>query len=103
MVAACDIDLGRAKALAQELPGDVVATASAESALAADGVDLAFISTIHSALAPLTVLALEAGCHVFVEKPGVHRLDALARGSRRRTAQKPTRAGRVQPPVPPRS
>jgi predicted dehydrogenase len=77
VLAVCDVERDRAVALAEALPGHVVATDTPDSALATDGVDLAVISTLHNALAPLTVLALDAQCHVLVEKPGAAGLSAL--------------------------
>lgn len=77
MLAVCDVERDRALALAASLPSDVVVTDTAEAALATDGVELAVISTIHNALAPLTLLAIDAGCHVIVEKPGAAGLNAL--------------------------
>ncbi len=76
--AVCDIERDRAVALAASLPGDVVVTESPEEALSTHGVELAVVSATHRALAPLTLAALDAGCHVLVEKPGANGIDALA-------------------------
>jgi predicted dehydrogenase len=64
-----DIDAARADAFARSVTPSPHVAQSPEEALAGD-VDLAIIATYHRDLAPLACLALEAGCHVLVEKPG---------------------------------
>jgi predicted dehydrogenase len=64
-----DPKVERAAKLAAAVPGCAVA-ASAEEALASPGVDLVIVATPHRMLAPLACSALDAGCHVLVEKPG---------------------------------
>jgi len=57
------------------------ATTDFEAVLSADDVDLVLISTRHDLHAPLALRALEAGKHVFVEKPlalTAEELDAIA-------------------------
>lgn len=54
--------------LSKECSGIPTTTNYAE-ALSLPGVEVAFLATPTSTHADLTVLALEAGCHVFVEKP----------------------------------
>lgn len=78
VVALADPDPSRAETLAATLPHEVAVTDSAEAALSRPGIDLAIIATVHSALVPAAVTALQAGCHVLVEKPGAHRLADLA-------------------------
>jgi predicted dehydrogenase len=81
---ACDTDLARAQTLAAQSPG-CRATDSIETAVRASDVDAVMIATVNSALAPIASLALQAGKHVLVEKPGgisvadLEQLDALAR------------------------
>ncbi len=72
-----------------DLP-DVEALASADSALAADDVDLVVIATPHDTHVPLAKAALEAGKHVVVEKPL-----ALAVDEAREIALLAERTGRV--------
>jgi predicted dehydrogenase/threonine dehydrogenase-like Zn-dependent dehydrogenase len=54
-------------------------TATVEELLAAEDIDLAVIATRHSTHASLTLAALEAGKHVFVEKPPALEIDDLVR------------------------
>lgn len=70
VMALYDADPAKAASLAARLEPVPLVAASVDQAMAASGVDLAFVATIHRDLAPLTVAALEAGCHVLVEKPG---------------------------------
>ena len=77
VLAVFDVDSDRAAALAASLPATIVPANTAEAALAVEGVEVAVVSTAHNALASLTVLALDAGCDVIVEKPGAAGLDAL--------------------------
>jgi predicted dehydrogenase len=64
-----DIDRTRAEALARSMSPAVEVAASPEAAVAG-GVDLAIIATYHRDLVPLAMTAVDAGCHVLVEKPG---------------------------------
>jgi predicted dehydrogenase len=64
-----DIDTARADAFARSITSEPRVAASPEEALAGD-VQLAIIATYHRDLAPMAQLALEAGCHVLIEKPG---------------------------------
>jgi predicted dehydrogenase len=61
-----------------ERHGFRVATASADEVLAHPDVDAVFVLTRHDLHAPLVVRALEAGKHVFVEKPLALSRDELA-------------------------
>lgn len=72
-----DLDRPRAEALAASLPYPVRVATSAAEALADAQAQLAIVATQHSALAPATLGAIQAGCHVLVEKPGAHRLADL--------------------------
>src|SRR5579862_5959288 len=65
----CDVDLKRAKQLAASSPG-CVATDSVEEAVSWPAVDVVMIATPNASLAPISCLALKAGKHVLVEKPG---------------------------------
>jgi len=82
-----DADPARSEKLAAELGIPAVVASSPADAFATDGVELAVVGATHDALTPLSVEALEAGCHVLVEKPGARRRDELtalvdaARGS----------------------
>jgi predicted dehydrogenase len=81
VVAVHDPDAARAALLAAELdpavhPG-ARAVGSAADAVAADGVELVIVATPHDRLAPAALMALEAGRHVLVEKPGADRLEPL--------------------------
>jgi predicted dehydrogenase len=74
-----DLDRSRAEALAAILPYPVRVATSAAEAVGDGQAQLAIVATQHSALAPATLEAIQAGCHVLVEKPGAHRLaDLLA-------------------------
>jgi predicted dehydrogenase len=68
LVCAYDPDRARAEALVDGVPDARVVS----SAIAActDDVDLVVVATPHRDLAPLAVIALDAGKHVLVEKPG---------------------------------
>lgn len=68
LAAVFDLDRARAEALAQGSGAVVASTAEAAFAHASDG--LAIIATTHDALVPNALVALEAGCHALVEKPG---------------------------------
>jgi predicted dehydrogenase len=65
-----DTDPTRSEKLAAELGSRAVVASSPADAFAADEVELAVVGVTHDALVPLGVEALEAGCHVLVEKPG---------------------------------
>lgn len=72
-----DADRARAEALASELGDGVAVVDAPEAAFKDDEVEIAVIATTHDALAPLAAKAVEAGCHVLVEKPGADRAAAL--------------------------
>ncbi|MGZ3687527.1 MAG: Gfo/Idh/MocA family protein [Bdellovibrionota bacterium] len=72
----CDLDPGRAKALAQGLP-QCEAMSDPEKAIATSDVDLWIIATANVSLAPLTLAAVKLGKHVLVEKPGAVRSSEL--------------------------
>ena len=68
---AADLDLGRAQGLlkgAGKAGAGGQATTDAAAVIAARP-ELVVIATTHDQLAPLSLAALEAGCHVLVEKP----------------------------------
>lgn len=67
-----DVDHARAEALAGRHRQPVRVAKSAEDALS-DDVDLAIIATVHRDLAALAGQAVDAGCHVLIEKPGACR------------------------------
>lgn len=72
----CDLELPRAKALAAQMPG-CLATSSAEEAIHTPGVEAVIVATLNASLAPLAVLAILAGKHVLVEKPGAISSDEM--------------------------
>ena len=94
VVAVADLDLDRAASLARALPYPARAAVSVEAALAPGDADVVIVATVHSALATTTLAALEAGCHVLVEKPGAHRLrDLIAVGDAARAAGRVVKVG----------
>ena len=68
VVGVCDLDLGRARALAGEDGGRIV-TDQPEVLFAHPAIDAIIIATLHDSLAPLALRAIRAGKHVLVEKP----------------------------------
>jgi predicted dehydrogenase len=86
VVALYDTDSTRSEELAAELGSRAVVASSPADAFAADDVELAVVGVTHDALVTLGVEALEAGCHVLVEKPGArcrHELTALGEAAHR--------------------
>ncbi|MGH2693113.1 MAG: Gfo/Idh/MocA family protein [Actinomycetota bacterium] len=77
LVSVTDLDRSRAEKAAAQVPYEVQVADSAEEAVAADGADLAVVAVVHADLAAATLVALEAGCHVLVEKPGGRALEDL--------------------------
>jgi predicted dehydrogenase len=69
---ACDRDLSRAREVAREHVGCRV-TANEQDAILDPSVHVVIVSTPHAALAQLTLMAVRAGKHVLVEKPGAVR------------------------------
>jgi predicted dehydrogenase len=79
LVAACDVDLGRARSLAARAPG-CDAEVEWRSVIERRDVDLVIVSTSNDALAAIATAAAASGKHVLVEKPAgrcVAELDAL--------------------------
>jgi diketogulonate reductase-like aldo/keto reductase/predicted dehydrogenase len=68
LAAVCDLDGGRADALAADV-GTATAYTDLEAMLAAERAPLVVNLTSHAAHAPVTRTCLEAGRHVFSEKP----------------------------------
>src|SRR5260370_28756330 len=68
LVAAADTDLGKARQLADQLPG-CVAAREWESVLRRDDVDVVIVATTNNMLAPITAAAMAPGKHALVEKP----------------------------------
>ena len=66
---ACDLDEERARRLAA-LTTNCAATADLKKVLGEPEVDVVIIAAANAALAPIALLAVKAGKHVLVEKPG---------------------------------
>ncbi len=80
IVGAADLDLARAQALlagAGAAGAGGFATTDAGAVIAAQP-DLVVVATTHDQLAGLTLAAVEAGCHVLVEKPAARTAAELA-------------------------
>jgi predicted dehydrogenase len=73
---ACDLEPAHAKEVARWHDGCRVTTSQQEAILDSD-VQVVIVSTPHAALAELTLMAVRAGKHVLVEKPGAIRSDEL--------------------------
>ena len=76
----CDLDRGRALALAAAHPGAEI-VADWRTAVALPDIQIVIVATTHDMLAPIAAEAARAGKHVFIEKPGARRasdLDAVA-------------------------
>lgn len=69
LVAVSDFDLGRAREIADSLPGDVRVIASAEELIAADDVDAVLIASSASSHLELVLACIENRKPVFCEKP----------------------------------
>jgi predicted dehydrogenase len=81
-----DVEPARAAAVAQSHRGVKVA-GRFEELVRSDEVDLVIVATTNDMLAPVSVAAIEAGKHVFVEKPGgrtVAEIDRVADAAARR-------------------
>jgi predicted dehydrogenase len=68
VTAVADLDEDRLKQVAEE-HGVPAAYTTAEAMLAAEELDVAVVATPNKFHKPLTIAALEAGCHVLCEKP----------------------------------
>ena len=66
----CDLNAERAQDLARLAGSDCLTLNHPEQAAAHPDIDAVFIATTNSALAPVARLAIQAGKHVLVEKPG---------------------------------
>ena len=85
LAVACDLDRGRAEALARMAGGGARATASYEEAVNDPAVEAVIVATLNGSLAPVTAAALRAGKHVLVEKPAglsVREIDGLIAAER---------------------
>jgi len=84
LAACCDLDVGRARALAAAHPGAEPAT-EWRAVVASPDIDIVIVATMHDMLAPIAAAAASAGKHVFIEKPGARRaceLDNVAEAAR---------------------
>ncbi|HEY8217637.1 MAG TPA: Gfo/Idh/MocA family oxidoreductase [Acidimicrobiia bacterium] len=70
VVGLVDTDDARAAELAAALRDAPPIFTDVSSACAADGAELAIVATTHDGLAGSAIAALDAGCHVLIEKPG---------------------------------
>jgi predicted dehydrogenase len=75
LIACADINLPRAEQLAQRYAAQ--ALSSWQALLRISQIDLVVIATLHDSLAEITLAALAAGKHVFVEKPAARSADEL--------------------------
>jgi predicted dehydrogenase len=81
LVVACDLDIGRAEAVIAA-SGSGRASTDFADALKDLAVDAVIVSTLNSSLAPITIQAISAGKHAFVEKPAgisVEEIESLMR------------------------
>jgi predicted dehydrogenase len=76
LVAAADVNLGRAKQLAAQYPGCVASADWHEVVTRAD-VDLVVVATTNDMLTPVSIAAVQAGKHVLVEKPAARSAEEL--------------------------
>jgi predicted dehydrogenase len=68
----CDVDAGRAGALAAAYPGAEAVT-DWRVAVSSPGVNMVIVATTHDMLATIAAEAARAGKHVLIEKPGARR------------------------------
>jgi predicted dehydrogenase len=76
IVAAADIALDRARALAEQ-SGATLATADWREVIAQPTVDAVVIATTNDQLAPITLASVSSGKHVLVEKPAARNAEEL--------------------------
>ena len=76
-----------ARVIAAQRGGQAIVARTAQEAVSADGVDFVVVATPNSLLAPTARLAVDAGRHVLVEKPGATRYDDLVTLRDRAAAQ----------------
>jgi predicted dehydrogenase len=89
LAACCDVDAGKARALAARHAGCEASTEWRETAARPD-IDIVIVATTHDMLAPVALAAVTAGKHVLIEKPGARRaaeLDAVAQAAARTGAR----------------
>jgi predicted dehydrogenase len=85
LVACADLDQGRAQAVAESQPGARADTCWQDLVRRGD-VDLVIVATSNDLLASVSIAAIEAGKHVFVEKPAgrtVAEVDGIAEAATR--------------------
>ncbi len=73
----CDVEAERAETLARAVPGCEAST-DWRSTVVRPGIDIVIVSTTHDMLAPVACLAVAAGKHTLIEKPGARRAAELA-------------------------
>lgn len=72
LVAACDLDADRARALVDEHAREALVSTTPSEVICRDDVDLVIVATTHDQLATIGLEAVRAGHHVLLEKPGSH-------------------------------
>jgi predicted dehydrogenase len=76
LIACADVDVSRASALARQHPG-AVAVDDWREAVRRPDVGIVIVATTNDALAEIATVALRAGKHVLLEKPGARSLSEL--------------------------
>ena len=88
-----DVDESRAIALARSVSPEVRVASSPDDALSGD-ITLAIVATYHRDLVPLASMAVNAGCHVLVEKPaGRNASEARALRASAQSCERTVRVG----------
>jgi predicted dehydrogenase len=77
VVSFCDVEAGRAEALARTVAGAEAST-DWQATVRRDDIEIVFVATTHDMLAPVAAEAAAHGKHVLIEKPGARRAAELA-------------------------
>jgi predicted dehydrogenase len=77
LIAAVDVDLGRAQKLAARSPGCIAET-DWRKVVGRGDIDVVVVATTNDQLAPITLAAVQSGKHVVVEKPAARNAEELA-------------------------
>ena len=78
LIAAADLNLGRAQQFAAAFPSCKAVSDDWRAIVSRDDVDAVVVATTNDQLAPVTLAAIEAGKHVLVEKPAARSAAELA-------------------------